>query len=746
MRIVNGVAFMENIISYKGIRTNNLKNIDLQIKKGSFIGIAGPSGSGKSSLAYGTIYAIAQNEWAKVTDSAVGEEQNYRIDGYENVIPAIAMKQDNYNTNPRSTIATFMRLDRSFRLLFSSANHVSPSVFSFNNPQSACPYCNGLGYETVVDSNELVDWDKSISEKPFALWRKTYYSKLLKKYAGLHGIPLNVPLSQLSKSQIDLLLYGKTEEKFSVTYKKSGKTCTHRFRYIGYLEDIDSLERDSKHVSSAHRLANVSYVKTCRHCQGTRFSDKVLSYKYRGKNIGELYRMEVDELQPLVKNWIQSGVNDELRQLLFNVNVTLKGMIGSNLGYLSLNRSIPTLSGGELQRLRLVNILNSQIDNMMYIIDEPSARLHVSEYDAILHGIEYLRDEGNTILMIEHNPYFLNKTDYNIYIGPGAGDAGGCIIDTPIRKTEKIIFPRKSAFSDMLSVKNITENNLKNVSVEFPLQCITGLYGPSGSGKSTLAINIAKEYPKTEYISQKPLRGSSISTIATYSGIMDDIRQVFASENKVDTDYFNFNKDLGQCPTCKGKGMLTYEVDFGKIKVNVLCDDCGGKRYNKGALSYKYKGMSIYDILDVTLDHLLENDIFSDYPSIQKQLELLHKLGLGYLTLFRTTDTLSGGECQRLKLMKFIGKRLKNKLFIFDEPLRGLSSQNAIDILSLFKDMSSHGATVLFIEHNILGFSACDYVIEMGPGKGKYGGKITFEGSISDFVHSVNWRQYKEKM
>ena len=227
---------------------------------------------------------------------------------------------------------------------------------------------------------------------------------------------------------------------------------------------------------------------------------------------------------------------------------------------------------------------------------------------------------------------------------------------------------------------------------------------------------------------------------------MDDIRKAFAVENDADEDYFNFSKEKGQCPTCKGRGKLIYEVDFGKTKIEVHCEDCKGKRFNNKALSFTYKGLSIYDILNLTIDNLIENNIFAESSKITKQLELLQKLGLGYLTLFRTTDTLSGGECQRLKLMKYIGKRLKDKLFIFDEPLRGLSNQNSMNILSLFKEMTVHGATILFIEHNVIGFTSCDYVIEMGPGKGKFGGRVMFQGPMSSFVESKNWEIYKEKL
>lgn len=745
MKIVNGVDVMENIISYKGINTNNLKGLDLNIKKGSFIGIAGPSGSGKSSLAYGTIYAIAKNEWNKVAGDELGFLSSYKIKSYKNVIPAIALRQDNYNSNPRSTIATFLHLDRAFRLIYSSVNNISPSIFSFNNPQSACPYCGGLGHESVIDEHLLIDWDKSIKEKPFLLWKKPYEQKLLEKYAESKAIPLNLPLAELNKEQIELLLHDKSSEKYSVYYKINGKARTHQFRYIGYLEDVEVLSRDKKHISSYQKIVNASVIKVCGHCHGSRFNDKVLSYKYRGKNLGELYLMEIDDLVQFIDDSSKKEKNKTLVPILENINGILNGIKDGKLEYLNLNRSIPSLSGGELQRLRLLNILNSQIEDIMYIIDEPSARLHVSEYDSLIHDILKLKQRGNTILMIEHNPYFLSKTDYNIFVGPGAGENGGRLLKN-IPKSPNLFSHEQGKIAEkFLHLDNISENNINNLSVDIAVNCITGIYGPSGSGKSTLAKNIAKKCKHTEYITQKPLRGSSISTIASYSGIMDDIRQVFARENNVDVDYFNFNKEKGQCPTCKGKGILTYDIDFGKTKVNVLCEDCHGSRYNSLALSYKYKNKSIVDVLSMTIDSLIAKKIFEGQSSIIKQLEILQKLGLGYLSLFRTTDTLSGGEAQRLKLIKFIGKKIKDKLFIFDEPLRGLSQNDALNLLHLFREMTNQGSTVIFIEHNILGLKVCDYVLEMGPGKGKHGGEITYFGSSAYFNQSIFSKKYRDK-
>ena len=267
-----------NIISYKGIRTNNLQDISLELKKAQFYGVAGPSGSGKSSLAYGTMHAIAQHEWEKVSGVQGSALVPYAVEGYENVIPSVALKQENHNQNPRSTIATFLRLDKSFRLLFASACGVSPTLFSFNNPRNACPKCEGLGYVVALDTDQLIRWDLSIEENPFLPWRKSYYQKLLEAYAKSCGIPLNISLQNLPKSQVDLLLYENSTEKLAVSYTLGGKRRTHRFFYRGFYNELESLVNDKKHVSSANKVTSLGHTEVCPQCKGQRFSTEVLSY------------------------------------------------------------------------------------------------------------------------------------------------------------------------------------------------------------------------------------------------------------------------------------------------------------------------------------------------------------------------------------------------------------------------------------------------------------------------------------
>lgn len=744
---VNGVDMKENTISYKGIRTNNLQNVSLDLTKGMFYGIAGPSGSGKSSLAYGTMHAIAQHEWEKVAGVQGGGTSNtYVVEDYENVIPSVALKQENHNQNPRSTIATFLRIDKSFRLLFASASGVSPSLFSFNNPRNACPKCEGLGYIIALDTNQLIRWDLSITDKPFLPWRKSYYQKLLEVYAKSRDIPMDKPLNNLAKTQLDALLYEDSTEKLVVSYILGGKRRTHRFFYRGFYNELQSLKNDKKHVSSANKVASLGQVESCPHCRGTRFSNEILSYTYMGMSLGDIYMTEVTKLESLVAEWYRKEKLPERKSLLKGIHALLDAMTKAQLGYLHLNRSIPTLSGGELQRIRLLNILTSQISDMMYIVDEPSAQLHVSEYDALLDDMKRLTAQGNTVMMIEHNQYFLNKTDRCLFVGPGSGNDGGRIFNV-MPKTDKAVQAAEGrTIGQMMSFHSLTANNVEDLDVEIPIGRITGLYGPSGSGKSTLARCIEQRYDKTVYVNQRPIKGTVASTVASYSEVFDDIRNLYAVRNHVDADWFSFSGKKGACPACGGRGTIKYQLDFGKTEVELICEECCGRRYNASALDFLYEGYSIYDLLNLTIDKLLHENIFNEHTSITDRLQCLQRLGLGYLTLFRTTDTLSGGEAQRLKLAKYVGRRQKDKLFVFDEPLRGLDNQSVANILSVFREITNSGGTVLMIEHNVNGLAFCDYILEMGPGKGNDGGKIVFSGSIESFRQSKNFLAYAEKM
>ena len=737
------MAQKENIISYLGIRTHNLKGIDLLLEEHSFVGVSGPSGSGQTSLAYGTVYAIAQEEWGKINNQNQVVYKDYEIENYEHIKPTIALKQDNQNVNPRSLLASFLHVDREFRLLYSIVSEMSPSLFTINNPGNSCPYCEGLGLVRQIDPKALIDETRTLLERPFVLLSRPHDQALLLKYAEISGIPCNIPFSKLTSAQQYQLLYGQSDQKYQVRYKLGGKMRTHSFYYVGYLDQVQSLERDQTHISSAKKLESVQILLPCSHCQGKRFSEKVLSYRYRGFSIGDLYALELDELSEFLAKALLSETAPELCRLLQRIQEVIQRLVKSDLGYLSLNRSIPTLSGGELQRVQLARIISAKLSDILYIVDEPSASLHVSEYDSVLQDLKELQKRGNTILMVEHNPYFLAQTDRTIYLGPGAGAYGGELVDTLPNYSCEVEFGLR-ACNSYTTYSHISANNLIDVSIDIPEGRITGIYGVSGSGKTTLSRQLSRLREKAEYVSQKVLRGTKASTIASYSEVSTELRQIYAKNNAL-SHPLSLSTPECQCQRCGGKGVVRYSLDFSATIVDVICEDCSGMRYNEETLSLEYQGLNFRDLLTIPVHQLIELGIFQDHPKVQAVLERIVSLGLGYLSLSRTTDTLSGGESQRLKLIKALNKKLKGKTFIFDEPLKGLGRADAVSLMCLFRKISDQGATIILVEHSVLGLSGVDYVLELGPGKGKHGGKILFAGDIVAFRNSSHWEKYRAK-
>ena len=728
---MNGVEKRENIIKYRGIETNNLKHIDVDIEKNTLIAVVGPSGSGKSSLVYGTIYEISACEEDKLRN-IYREDYNYKIETYENIIPAVELKQNNNNINPRSTLGIFLNIDKEFKKIFAGEHGVPVGRFTFNNPRNSCPRCGGLGEEYVLSLDKIIDENKSIEDGALRPWRNSqdgHYEKVLEKYCVQEGICKSIPYCGLSQEEKNKITYGRSSEKFRVSYKANGKTRTKEFYYVGILAYLEEYLEDKEQASSKEKIKSYSHMEKCSLCGGMRFNSEVLEYKIDGYSIGDFYTMEIEELC----EYLKSKEKREFKKIY----EILQRMVQYNLGYLNLNRSIPSLSGGELQRLRLMNILSSEMEDMLYIIDEPSAKLHVSEYEELWRNIQGIKERGNTVIIVEHNPYFIQRADRRIYIGPRGGSQGGYLLDRLEEKPWSWTRNFKEP-CDYIEVKNISKNNIKNLTVKFPKNVVTAILGVSGSGKSTLVKELNERLENSEYISQKPLRGSSASTIGSYSEVYGLIRKEMSKKLQLDEKFFNFN-----CDHCGGKGKEIYIYDFGK-EMEVQCAKCEGKRFNVETLEYKYRGYNIYEILNLTIEDLLEINIFEN-KGIRERLELLKKMGLGYLSLFRTTDTLSGGEAQRVKLSKVLGKRIKDKILFLDEPLNGLSQGDIEGVLKLFTELRDMGATVVLIEHNILALRGCDYILEMGPSRGKNGGKIIFEGTMEEFKGNNNYEKYKIK-
>lgn len=741
---MSGVEKKENIIKYRAIETNNLKKIDIDIEKNKIIGIAGPSGSGKSSLAYDTIYNISEVEEAKLKKDLEGI-QKFKVSSYKNIIPAVEVRQTNNNSNPRSTIVTYLGLDSEFKKLFVKVNNVPPTFFTFNNPINACEKCQGLGYIYKLDSSKIIDEEKSIKEGAIIPWHNStlgYEEKLLIKFAEDNGISITTKIKELSEKEREMIFYGKGEKIYKISYKANGKQRNKFFTYSGILLESNKFLEDINQPSSKQKIDKYIYQIECPLCKGKRFNDRILKYKVFDKSIGDYYTEETEEIYKYLNNKL--GENSKIDIELKNILKVLKEIVEANLGYLNLNRSIPSLSGGELQRLRLISIINSQITNMMYIIDEPSSKLHVSEYEGIYKNFKEIKERGNTVIYVEHNSYFLKRADKVIFIGPGAGEKGGKIVKNYIKELKFPKFEPKEK-KKLIKIADININNIKNLDVEIPLNSVIGIYGVSGSGKSSLVKYLNKKLEKSEYLTQKPLKGNINSTIGTYSGtLFADIREELGRKNNINPEELHFTSEEGRCPRCEGKGTIKYNNSFSK-EIDILCDECQGQRYSQKVLEKKLiHDKNIYEILNISIDTLIEQKFFENKKIVEK-LELLKKLGLGHLNLFRSTNTLSGGEAQRVKLSDILGKKGKGKIFFFDEPLSGLSDKDGIEILNIFREITKQGATIIFIEHNILAIDACDYILEMGPGKGKYGGKIIFSGTLEEFKQSENYKIYIKK-
>lgn len=713
---------------YKGIKTNNLKNIDFELPHNNITLLMGKSGSGKSSLAINTIHKISYNELSQLMNLKE-EPINYSIEEYKNILPSIALLQENYNKNPRSTIATYFKIDIFFKKIFAYKNNVPTKLFQFNKYETACKKCLGTGIELVPDPKKIIECNKTIEEIPFKNWQSTYkdlYKQLLILFCKDENIDINEKFCDLDKEIQNKLLYGESSKKYKIIYKIQGKKRVKTTKYIGPLKELELIEKptlkEKKFFSE----------KVCSKCNGYRFSEKVLQYKIYGKNLGELYSFQINDLINWInkyqKEWTKSYIE---KNAFSSILEFLEQIVEVKLEYLNLNRSIPSLSGGELQRLRFAKAINSQFNNFLYIFDEPSSGLHPSEIENILNIIHYIKNKKNTILIIEHNESFKKIADKITILG---GKNGGEIISKLEEDCEKVEYKFfKSSF--YLDIKNESCHNINNLNIKIPGDSIVVICGKSGSGKTSFAKFILPNYYKdSTYLDQSPIKGNKYSIIATYLGVFDEIRQMFAKVHKLDPDYFSFfHSSKGKCNTCKGTGVLKDEVE----DINITCPDCEGKRFSKKTLSYKINDMNIYDYLTLSIEELI-SIIPDNLKKTKKVLNFLIDINLGYISLFREISTLSGGESQRMKLCSIFFKYKKNRTYILDEPFKGLDTGNKYKLIKFLYSLKEKGNNIFYVEHDLLAINYSSYIIEFGPGSGIYGGKIIYAGEKSKIFNSTS--------
>jgi len=738
---------MTNII-IKGAKTHNLKNIDIKILRNKINVLVGVSGSGKSTIAYNIIAAEGQRQFLE-SISAFAARLLKRmgkadIDSIRNLSPTIAIDQKKLRGNPRSTVGTSTEIYTYLRLLFSrfgSEKKLSANDFSFNSPKGACPRCKGLGMEYAVDPKSIIDFDKSLNEgacqvnifKP-----GSRYFNIIKTSGKLD---LNKLIKNYSKEELDFLLYSP-----KVVLSNNDQGFIQSFSHEGIIVRLVGRATDLRGISNNKEKDEKKYwiEKSCEICNGGRLNKKALSSKINEKNIGEYSDMQLDVFIDEIRK-----INiSEAKELIDRIIETAKNLIDADLNYLSLNRGIDTLSGGESQRLKLARELGSDLIEMIYVLDEPTAGLHPKDRNNLIKILHKLKQAKNTVIVVEHDDFVMQEADHIIEIGPGAGVEGGKIIFEgsfkKLKSTSLITgkyFNQKSntktnnrKSKNYLAIKNAKIHNLKNVDVKIPLGVFCSITGVSGSGKSSLIIDeFAKQFSseKIVLIDQSFLTGTARGNIATYTGIFNEIRNIFAAKNNVPNSLFSSNSK-GACSDCKGLGFNNIDMHFmGDVKV--VCETCQGKKYQKEILEYLYNSKNINDILKMTVN---EANNFFKQVSIKNKLKMLIDVGLGYLTLGQTHDTFSGGEAQRLKLASKLNK--KGEIFILDEPTSGLHFIDIEKLLRLLNKIIDNGNSVIVIEHNLDVIKRSDWIIDMGPRGGERGGEIIAEGTPIEISKNKN--------
>ncbi len=736
----------KNSINIVGATENNLKNISLQIPKNKIIAFTGVSGSGKSSLALDTIAARSRRELNETFPSFV---QQYlpkygrpHVERIENLPIAIVIDQRKPAPNARSTVGTYTDIYSLLRLLFSRVG--KPFVgysdtFSFNHPQGSCPRCHGLGEVDELDVHKLVDFNKSLNEEGVihyvafepGLWRWKRYA-----YSGLFD--LDKKIKDYSKEELDLFLYSpqiKLKNPPS-NWPKSAKFegLVHRM----YRSVIHS-DEGKLHRKLLEPMLNSGI---CPDCRGARLNKTVLSCLIDGKNISDVTRLPL----PKIRSWLE-GISDPLAvDMKKSIMERILALEEIGLGYLTLERGMGTLSGGEAQRCKIAKYINFSLSDVLYILDEPSVGLHSHDIHLLKDSVQKLRDNGNTVLLVEHHSEMIKAADHIVDMGPGSGAQGGSILFegsyseliksgtlTGNMLTEKAALKenvRKPTGWFLLEHANI--HNLKDLTVNLPLGVMAVIAGVAGSGKSSLMQCFCEKCPdEPVYISQKNIGISLRSTPATYLEIADDIRKIFSKKSGVNAAMFSFNSK-GACPVCGGKGVIVSEMAF-MDSIETVCEACNGLRYSNEALGYKVDGLNIAETMNLAADKAAERFIGTE---IEKKLKPMLEVGLGYLHLNQALSTLSGGELQRLKLASYLGSA--GKIFILDEPTDGLHLKDIQSIINLFDTMTEQGNSIFLVDHSLAVIKAADYIIELGPGGGEAGGELLFAGLPRDLLNCAS--------
>ncbi|GAA1978480.1 excinuclease ABC subunit UvrA [Microbacterium pumilum] len=759
------IADSHEMIRVVGARENNLKNVDVDIPKRRLTVFTGVSGSGKSSLVFATIANESQrliNEtYPTFVQQFMGQLNRPEVDALENVSPAIIVDQERMGANSRSTVGTATDAQAMLRILFSRLGqpHVgSPQAFSFNIPSVSgagavtfekggkkvkerrsfeitggmCPRCEGLGEATDVDLDELFDRTKSLAEGALTIPGYNVDGWMVKGFTESGFVDPNKPIQDYSEQEMQDFLYKEPTkvkiQTINMTYEGLIPKITKSFMQ----KDRDSLQ---PHIRAFVDRA-VKFT-ACPDCGGSRLNEGARSSKIKGVNIADAAAMQITDLA----DWLATVDDPEVAPLMAGLRATIDSFVDIGLGYLSLDRSSGTLSGGEAQRTKMIRHLGSALTDISYVFDEPTAGLHPHDIQRMNALLKLLRDKGNTVLVVEHKPEVIEIADHIVDLGPGAGRAGGEIQYTGdvagLRASGTItgrhlgdrarLKESTRAAKGALEIRGATQHNLKSVDVDIPLGILTVVTGVAGSGKSSLIHGNVPSFDDVVVVDQAPIKGSRRSSPATYTGILDAIRAAFAKANGVKPALFSANSE-GACPACRGLGVIITTLGFTQT-VETLCELCDGSGFSDEVLEYLLDGKNIAEVLAMSAAEAAE--FFTKGPAHTTLLRMID-VGLGYITLGQALNTLSGGERQRLKLAISMAK--KGAIYVLDEPTTGLHLADVDNMLRMLDRLVAAGNSVIVIEHHQAVMAHADWIIDIGPGAGHDGGEIVFEGTPSDLV------------
>ena len=782
---------MGNYIKAYGVKKHNLKNIDICIPKGKLTAITGVSGSGKSSFAFDVLYEEGKRKYLSITESQFSLETNNDFERIEGLSPTIGVEQRIIRqSNPLSTVGTKTRLTNALASLFSVSGVTDPEyadgkplsvdMFQKNSPNGMCLHCLGTGEKKVFDEEKIFeDRNAKLNALLFGFLDRGKSQKKYRTFLEQNGLSPSQTLGELTDEQLQKLKYGARKENFP-----------------GIMPLIMNASKYNLISQRQIEIITDEYGKKiiCPRCNGVGLNQIASHTRLQDRTFAEVSNMSLTELE----KFLLSVEDDKNKKIVNAIRLRIQYLVMLGLGHLSMSRPIPTLSGGELQRLCISAFIMSDFDSLTFIFDEPSIGLHEREKEKLIEVLKNIVSAGNTVIVVEHDQSIISIADYIVEIGPGAGTEGGELIfqgeykdflnckNSVVAKylkdrnyfIENYKHQTKNApalhHEEKLSISGAKIHNLKNVSLSIPLYKLVGIAGVSGSGKSSLIAHtlVPKlkmlirnrvvqnedediyDYPRelddveiqgTEYINkcyvinQQPIGRTKTSNIATYTGVFDVIRKLFAETEDAkdfgfDMSFFSLNAE-GGCPTCSGQGFLVYNVGFGNI--TMICDQCNGTGYIEEVLDVNYHNKNIAEVLEMTVKEAC--GFFKDVPKIYQILYLLDKVGMGYIKLGQKTTTISGGEAQRIKLAKELGKsRNKDNIYILDEPTVGLSLKDSEDLIYLLREICNAGNTVIITEHDIDVLSCCDYIFELGPKGGNEGGYLIAEGTPKSLKENSN--------